>query len=135
MELLENVRQLMRVMLVSERTPPEHQHVIKYNALDFHLLGMLRERGNVRASDVAAEMGIAPTTASSVISRLKSRGLIVRTQSTQDRRAYDLALSDEGLRIAMTIHEQDLQNMGLFLSALEGDQQDVLIDLKVLRIK
>ncbi|MBD3663832.1 MarR family winged helix-turn-helix transcriptional regulator [Sulfitobacter aestuariivivens] len=127
--LLDSVRQLMHVMLVSERTAPEHQHVIRFNALDFHLLGLLREQGSLRASDAAEQIGIAPTTASSVIARLKSRGLIERTQSKTDRRAYDIALSDKGLEIAQTIHAQDIQNMGVFLSALTASEQDMLIAL------
>ena len=127
--LLSHVRQLMHVMLVSERTAPEHQHVIRFNALDFHMLGLLRENGSLRASAAADMIGIAPTTASSVISRLNSRGLIERTQSQADRRAYDIALSDQGRRIANTIHQQDIHNMGVFLSALSKEEQEVLIEL------
>ena len=121
--LLGYVRTLMRVMLVSERTSPEHQHVMRFNALDFHTLGMLREHGVVRASGIADALGIVPTTASSVVSRLTKRGLIERRQSTEDRRAYDLQLTPEGRRIAEAIHAQDLQNMNLFLSALTPEEQ------------
>lgn len=128
-ELLAHVRTLMRVMLISERTPPEHQHVIKFNPLDFHLLGMVREAPGVRAGAVVAALGIAPTTASSVIGRLISRGLLHRVQCEDDRRAYDLHLTDEGQQIADMIHNQDLRNMGLFLSALTDREQDQMIKL------
>ncbi|MFL4470504.1 MarR family winged helix-turn-helix transcriptional regulator [Tateyamaria armeniaca] len=125
--LLEYVRVLMRVMLVSERTSAEHQHVIKFNALDFHMLGMLREASSLRASAMADMLGVAPTTASSVIARLVKRGYIARTQSEEDRRAYDLTLTEQGRKIAEAIHRQDIQNMGVFLSALsEGDQETFL---------
>ncbi len=127
--LLEYVRTLMRVMLVSERTGPEHQHVVRFNALDFHTLGMLREHEPQRASDIADALGIVPTTVSSVVSRLVKRGLIARTQSKEDRRAFELYLTDEGRKVAEAIHSQDLRNMNLFLSALNGDDQDALLDL------
>lgn len=127
--LLDYVRTLMRVMLVSERTSPEHQHVVRFNALDFHALGMLRENGTVRASGIADALGIVPTTASSVVARLIKRGLIERRQSTEDRRAYDLQLTAEGKRIAEAIHEQDLRNMNLFLSALGPEDRTALLDL------
>ncbi|WP_299043075.1 MarR family transcriptional regulator [uncultured Tateyamaria sp.] len=127
--LLGYVRTLMRVMLVSERTSPEHQHVVRFNALDFHALGMLRENGVVRASGISDALGIVPTTASSVVARLIKRGLIERQQSTEDRRAYDLQLTSEGRRIADAIHTQDLHNMNLFLSALEPHDQAALLDL------
>ncbi len=126
-QLLKFVHVLMRVMLVSERTSPEHQHVIKFNALDFHTLGLLREHASVRASELADALGIVPTTASSVIARLIKKGLVQRAQSQKDRRAFDLTLTEEGARIAQAIHAQDLQNMRLFLSALEeGEQSDLL---------
>ncbi|MEL6463680.1 MAG: MarR family transcriptional regulator [Pseudomonadota bacterium] len=128
-QLLQHVRTLMRVMLVSERTQPEHRHVIRFNALDFHTLGMLRQGVRVRASAIADELGIAPTTVSSVVSRLIKRGLITRTQSAEDRRAFDLSLTDEGRKIAEAIHRQDLRNMNLFLSALDDDDQNRLLDI------
>lgn len=128
-ELLGYVRTLMRVMLVSERTQPEHQHVIRFNALDFHTLGILRDKQTVRASAIADALGVAPTTVSSVVSRLTKRGLIVRSQSSEDRRAYDLSLTEEGRETAEAIHSQDLRNMTLFLSALSADDQDSLIDI------
>ncbi|WP_299623586.1 MarR family transcriptional regulator [uncultured Tateyamaria sp.] len=127
--LLEYVHVLMRVMLVSERTAPEHQHVIKFNPLDFHTLGLLREAPGTRASAVADALGVVPTTASSVIARLVKRGYVARTQSAQDRRAYDLTLTEDGMRVAQTIHQQDLRNMGLFLSALSEVDQDKLIEI------
>ncbi|MEL7132718.1 MAG: MarR family transcriptional regulator, partial [Pseudomonadota bacterium] len=126
---LQHVRTLMRVMLVSERTQPEHRHVIRFNALDFHTLGMLRQGVRVRASAIADELGIAPTTVSSVVSRLIKRGMITRTQSAEDRRAFDLSLTEEGRKIAEAIHRQDLRNMNLFLSALDDDDQNRLLDI------
>ena len=128
-QLLEQVKTLMRVMLISERTPTEHQHVIKFNPLDFHTLGMVRASPGVRAGAVVAALGIAPTTASSVIGRLMSRGLIQRRQCMDDRRAYELHLTDEGQRIADAIFAQDLRNMGLFLSALTAREQDQMLKL------
>jgi len=128
-ELLAHVKTLMRVMLISERTAPEHQHIIKFNPLDFHTLGMVRAQPRVRASAVAESLGIAATTASSVISRLVKRGWIDRQQCPGDRRAYELTLSPEGQCIADAIHDQDLHGMGLFLSALSEAEQAELIRL------
>lgn len=127
--LLSYVKTLMRVMLISERTPPEHQHVIKFNPLDFHTLYQVRVQPGLRASALVAGLGLAPTTASSVISRLMKRGYIQRRQCTEDRRAYELYLTDEGQRIADAIHEQDLRNMSLFLSALNCPERDTLLGL------
>ena len=127
--LLDQVKTLMRIMLVSERTPPEHQHVIRFNPLDFHTLGLVRRVPGVKASAVASELGIAATTASSVISRLRSQGFIERRRCLLDKRAYELHLTEEGTRVAGIIHSQDITNMGLFLSALTDAQQRTMLDL------
>jgi len=127
--LLEQVKTLMRVMLISERTPPAHQHVIKFNPLDFDTLALVRRVPGVKASAVAAELGIAATTASSVIARLRGHGFLERRRCCFDRRAYELHLTDEGQRVANAIHTQDIANMGLFLSALTDAQQLKMIEL------
>ena len=128
-QLLQHVKTVMRVMLISERTAPEHQHIIKFNPLDFHTLGMVRAEPGVRASVVAGSLGIAATTASSVISRLINRGWIERKQCTGDRRAYELTLTEDGQHIADAIHDQDLHDMDVFLSALTVTEQNELIRL------
>lgn len=128
-KLLDQIKTLMRIMLISERTPPEHRHVIKFNPLDFHTLGLVRRLPGVKASAVSVELGIAPTTASSVIARLKSQGLLERRRCVFDRRAYELHLSSEGQRVASMIHDQDMQNMALFLSALTDSEQSRMLTL------
>ena len=128
-ELLDTVRTLMRVMLVSERTPPDHQHEVRYNALDFQVMGLVREKPGIHVTEIVQRLGIAPTTASSVIARLVERGILVRARSSKDRRAYVLNLTDQGQTIADTIHGQDLRNMALFLSALAPDEQAELVRL------
>lgn len=119
----------MRVMLISERTPKEFQHVIRYNALDFHVMGAVRETPGIRAADIVEELGVAPTTLSSVVARLIQRGVLTREKSAEDRRAFALHLSEEGAAIANAIHAQDLHNMNLFLSALQPEEQQSLMKL------
>ena len=128
-QLLDQVKTLMRIMLISERTPPEHRHVIKFNPLDFHTLGLVRRTPGVKASAVANALGIAATTASSVIARLRSQGLIERRRCCFDRRAYELHLTKDGSQMADRIHDKDMHNMSLFLSALSEGQQLKMLEL------
>lgn len=128
-DLRQIVRVLMRVMLISERTPSAHQHVERFNPHDFHTLGMLRETSGLRASEIAQALAVAPTTASSLISRLERRGLVQKLRSQDDGRAVSLSLTAQGAALAQAIHDQDLRNMELFLSALEPEEQDQMIGL------
>lgn len=128
-QLLDLVGTLMRVMLVSERTPKDHQHAIPYNALDFNTIGALRESPGMRAADLSEHLGVAPTTTSSVIARLTKRGLVERKRSIEDGRAASLVLSEAGSALAEILHRQDIKNMEFFLSALNENEQDTLLDL------
>ncbi|MGR3514248.1 MAG: MarR family winged helix-turn-helix transcriptional regulator [Paracoccaceae bacterium] len=128
-ELLELVGTLMRVMLISERTPGDYQHAIPYNALDFNTIGAIRRSPGLRATRLADELGIAPTTASSVIARLVKKGLIERQRDKTDGRAAALFLTRQGQSLADTLHAQDIRNMEFFLSALTPDEQADLLRL------
>lgn len=127
--LADMIGTLMRVMLVSERTPADYQHAVRYNPLDFHTLGALRVSPGMRASDLATYLGVAPTTTSSVIARLIKRGLIEKTKSKEDGRAVALDLTEDGRALALTIRAQDIHNMELFLSSLEAEEQAEIIRL------
>jgi len=128
-ELLELVGTLMRVMLVSERTPKDHQHAIPYNALDFNTIGALRDMPGMRATELTDFLGVAPTTTSSVIARLVKLGLVERKRSAQDGRAASLNLSEKGAQLAKILYDQDIKNMEFFLSALDKNEQVVLLEL------
>lgn len=128
-ELRQIVRTLMRVMLISERTPREHQHAERYNPHDFHTLGLLRAAPGLRATALANRLHVAPTTASSLIARLVRRGLISRDRDPDDGRAVALTLTEQGRAMADTIHNQDLSNMELFLSSMSEKEGDQLIHL------
>lgn len=120
---------LMRVMLISERTPRAYQHATRYNPHDFQTLGLLRENPGVRASTLTDYLGVVPTTTSSVIARLVQKGLVKKAKHPDDGRAVSLTLTDAGQALAETIYQQDLSNMTLFLSAMDEDEQDQLITL------
>lgn len=124
-ELRQIVRTLMRVMLISERTPTAFQHKTRYNPLDFHTLGILRAEPDLRATALAERLRVAPTTASSLIARLVKKGLIKREKSQEDGRAVALTLTADGQKLADAIHQQDLANMTFFLSALEEEAEQV----------
>jgi DNA-binding MarR family transcriptional regulator len=67
---------------------------------DLHLLGALRiERPKqLRASDLAFTLQVANSVLSSRIAKLQRQGLLIRTRSTSDRRAFELRLTPEGAR-------------------------------------
>lgn len=49
-----------------------------------------------RSTQLAERMGIHVSTLSGIVDRLEERGLVRRTQAADDRRCWDLTLTDDG---------------------------------------
>jgi DNA-binding MarR family transcriptional regulator len=60
---------------------------------------VLAESSPVRVSDLAQRMYLHPSTVVGILDRLESRGLAVRTRSTEDRRVVAVSLTEEGKRL------------------------------------
>ncbi|WP_099023361.1 MarR family winged helix-turn-helix transcriptional regulator [Mycolicibacterium palauense] len=64
------------------------------------LLRLVGRRPDVSVSEAAAELGLAPNTASTLVSKLSAAGLLVRTCDPADRRVGRLRLTDSAQRVA-----------------------------------
>jgi DNA-binding MarR family transcriptional regulator len=62
----------------------------------YRTLIVLASRGPQRAADLAAELGVQPSTASRLCDRLVARGLVTWQPSRSDRRAVCIALTAAG---------------------------------------
>lgn len=69
------------------------------------LLLLARPDQRLRVSDVAAFLDVTSAAASRAIERLVQRGLVDRRLSTEDRRAVELTVSEEGRRVLDTFGE------------------------------
>lgn len=63
------------------------------------MLGILLDR-TARMAELADHLGLERSTLSGLVDRAEKRGLVVRTRSSEDRRALDVALTDEGRLLA-----------------------------------
>src|SRR5688572_4453254 len=61
-------------------------------------LGVLRQHGGMRLSDLAEHLRIAPRSTTEVIDALQERGLVERSPDPADRRATLVTVTDEGDR-------------------------------------
>ncbi|HVT77801.1 MAG TPA: MarR family transcriptional regulator [Acidimicrobiales bacterium] len=65
----------------------------------FRALVLVSSRPRTTVSDLAAAIGIHPTSATRLCDRLVQKGLLRRTEAVDDRRQTDLHLTDRGQRI------------------------------------
>lgn len=79
------------------------------------LLKMVARTNTGTISEVAAFLGVSNAAASKAVDRLVRRGLILRKEKEEDRRAISLSLSEEGLRVLEIYEEAQYRTLdGLF---------------------
>ena len=83
----------------------------------------------LRLSELAAQLGIVPRSATSVVDDLESAGLVARQPDPNDRRATLVALTPTGAEILTTLRDNRRQAMATELTRLTPDEQSTLIRL------
>jgi DNA-binding MarR family transcriptional regulator len=93
------------------------------------ILTVLLRSGKVTQSALTERLGIKPGSASEVLSKLESAGLIRRSYSDTDRRTIDIELTDSGrveAELALSEREQRKREM---LAPLSIEEQEELLAL------
>lgn len=91
------------------------------------ILIVLLEAGRMTQRALTEKLGIQPGSASEVIAKLESAGLIVRTSSTEDRRTTDISLTEEGKKQAMEARTQrDRRHEEMFSCLSEAEKKQLL---------
>jgi DNA-binding MarR family transcriptional regulator len=91
-------------------------------------VGWLAKNGAVSQRDVVALGGLDEAMTSQVIRALVDKELLTRVRNEEDRRAWSLSLTAEGLRLAdeavVVVEKEDAEYFGV----LGHSQQDQFID-------
>ena len=92
------------------------------------LVRLVARQPGISVRHAAAELGLAANTASTLVSRLSSEGLLVRTVDPVDRRVGRLQLTDPAQRIADESRAARRATLGAALARLDDDQRAKLND-------
>lgn len=79
-----------------------------------HLLEAVGAGGPVRMSELSQRLGVTTGTLTVMAHRLESRGYITRRQDTEDKRVYQIELTDSGRREYENhhhLHEHLIENI------------------------
>ncbi len=97
------------------------------------LLWLVGKRPGISVSAAAAELGLVPNTASTLVSKLVANGLLIRTAGETDRRVGQLCLAEPTQQIVNASRAARRALLSGVLSELDGDQiQDLTKGLEVL---
>ena len=95
----------------------------------YGLLEGLAGRRAARVQELAAEAGIAPSTATRILDALERRGIVRRTRSVEDRRAVGVSLTELGEEV---LQAQDAWLRGrqrAFYASLPSTERELAPDL------
>lgn len=93
------------------------------SAADSSVLAHLEARRGIRPGDLAAHLGIAPSSLSATIARLVRLGFVERLRSGEDRRAAELRLAPRGVEALQATSVLDTARLGALLSRLAASEQ------------
>lgn len=93
------------------------------------ILIILHESGTLTQRELTERMGIRPGSASEILSKLESAGLIARSANETDRRNVDVRLTDEGARQALDAVGQRQRRHQEMFSCLSAEEQQTLLSL------
>jgi DNA-binding MarR family transcriptional regulator len=90
------------------------------------LLWLVARQPGISVSAAAAELGLVPNTASTLVSKLASSGLLVRTVGDTDRRVGQLRLAEPAQQIVDASRAARRALLSDALGELDGDQIEAL---------
>lgn len=108
-------------------------HVIRFlfegKGSQKRILIILLETGKLTQRALTERLRIKPGSASEVIGKLESAGLITRTLSQQDRRTADIELTEAGRqRAEAALREREIRHQEMF-SCLTEEEKNTLLSL------
>ncbi len=90
------------------------------------LLRLVGRRPGISIREAAAELGLVPNTASTLVSKLAADGLLIRSVDPDDRRVGRLRLTDSAQRIADASRAARRAALSEVLDELDDSQLDAL---------
>jgi DNA-binding MarR family transcriptional regulator len=93
----------------------------------FRMLVALNTRGRMNLSQVAAELGVQPSTAMRMIDRLVGAAMVARGTSPTDRRSSVISLTETGRRTVAEVTERRRHELAQLVDTMPDGQRRHLI--------
>jgi DNA-binding MarR family transcriptional regulator len=95
---------------------------------DAGLLGKIAARPGVSQQALAEHLGVMPSRMVALVDELEGKGIIERRRSTEDRRNYELHLTEKGRRVLGEIARIGAEHEESFCAALSKEERMQLSD-------
>ncbi len=87
------------------------------------------ERSELTPSEISERQGVSRNTMSALIRNLEEEGLVLRRLDNDDRRRFNISLTDTGRELVRQYARQHLEMVGHCFSALSDAEQETLVQL------
>ena len=95
---------------------------------EMRILYEIRNQANISASDIGRELELDAAYLSRLLSRLVTKGIVIRTPSETDARLHKLALSPDGQRIVNAADDRQAAMTADMLAPLSTSERRQLVD-------
>lgn len=85
------------------------------------------DRGELNPSEISDRQGVSRNAMSSLIRNLEDEKLVERRLDPDDRRRFNISLTDSGRDLVKQYARQHLETVGHCFSALTSDEQDTML--------
>ena len=104
-------------------------HKFSLNFSQNRILVLLKREGPMTQKTLMCQMQIQPGSLSEVLAKVESAGLVERRRCEDDRRNFEIRLTEEGVKQAEAF-ERDRQDLAqLLLCPLDNDEKQQLMNL------
>lgn len=102
----------------------------QYKVLMYLLFAeQMGDRGELNPSEISNRHGVSRNTMSSLIRNLEDAGLVERELDPDDRRRFNISLTENGRSLVTDYARQHLANVGSCFSVLSAEEQETLSQL------
>lgn len=95
----------------------------------FRLLVVLQTRGPLKHADLAEHLQVTPSTASRMVDRLVTGGMVDRQHSTVSRREIVLALTREGTKVVRQVTARRRKEIAKIVARMPDEARHGLVDV------
>jgi DNA-binding MarR family transcriptional regulator len=96
---------------------------------DAGLLRKIAQDPGISQQALAEHLGVMPSRMVTLVDDLEGKGIVERRRSTEDRRNYELLLTDKGRQVLGEIGRIAMEHEESFCAALSKDERNQLIGL------
>jgi DNA-binding MarR family transcriptional regulator len=122
------IGRMLRAFKIEGASEPDSPYAA-LNLSDLTVLVLVGERPGCIMRDVAAELGSALSTATTVVDRLVRQGLVARERVEENRRVVRLTLTPAGADLHQRLAARQRTNCRAMLDALGPDEQTAYLYL------